>query len=69
MDATDLENRESNIYRRTPLEGFQDATPRSVAPTNETNQNQSNMDNHVERGNFGLESYQGSHLNQEHRRR
>ena len=69
VDAKELENRERNIYRRTTLEGFQDATPRSVAPTNQNDQNQSNMEYEVDQGNFGLQSHEGSNLNQEHRRR
>ena len=69
VDAKDLEVIERNIYRGTPLEGFQDATPRSVAPNNQTNQNQSNLDNQVNQGNFGFQSYQGSPVNQGHQRR
>ena len=67
VDAKDLENRERNIYSGSPFEGFQDATPRSVAPTNQNNQNQSNMDN--QEGSFGLQNYQRRYLNQENRRR
>ena len=69
VDAKDLEIRERNIYRGTPLEGFQDATPRSVAP-NQNNQNQSNLDEQINQGNFGFRSYQESHrVNQDHQRR
>ena len=70
VDAKELASGERNIYRGTPLEGFQDATPRSVAPpTNQTNQNQSNLDSQVNQGNFGFQSYQGNHVNQEYQRR
>ena len=72
VDAKEVEVvGERNIYRGTPLEGFQDATPRSVAPNNQTNQNQSNLDNQVNQGNFGFHQtfHQGSHVNQGHQRR